>query len=510
MMNQDIMMSTVGVAIRRGVLVCGFLIGLTGCPEDDPSAPVGVPTLSASLIQQAYVKASNTNSNDNFGFQVALDGDTLVIGAWQEDSLGVNGDQTDNNATDSGAVYVFMRTNGTWVQQAYLKASNTEAGDRFGTTLALSGDTLVVGAWEEDSAATGINGIQSSNGAVNSGAVHVFTRSGGVWGQQAYLKASNTGAGDHFGSAVALSGDTLAIGAMFEDSASTGVNGDQSDNNATDSGAAYVFTRTNGSWTQQAYLKASTPGASDIFGCALTLSGDTLVVGARQEDSVATGINGDQTDNNASDSGAAYVFTRVNGSWAQQAYLKASNAGANDLFGDPVFLNGDTLVVGATGEASNATGVDGNQANNSLLSSGAVYVFTRVNGSWAQQAYLKASNTGANDFFGNAVVLNGNTLVVAAALEDSSAIGINGDQTDSGATNSGAVYVFRQTGGSWAQQTYLKASNTGANDIFGNSLALSGDTLVVGAFGEASIATGVNGNQADDNATNSGAAYVFR
>ena len=136
----------------------------------------------------------------------------------------------------------------------------------------------------------------------------MFTRSGDVWSQQAYLKASNTGAGDYFGTSVAVSGDTLVVGARYEDSNATGVDGDQADNTAANSGAAYVFTRSGSTWSQQAYLKASNPGANDEFGNSVGVSGDTVVVGARYEESNATGVNGDQADNSAADSGAVYVF----------------------------------------------------------------------------------------------------------------------------------------------------------------------------------------------------------
>jgi hypothetical protein len=165
------------------------------------------------------------------------------VGASFESSAatGIDGDQTDNNAADSGAVYVFIRTNGVWRQQAYVKASNTEASDRFGLSIALVGDTLAVGAVFESSAATEIDGNQTDNNAADSGAVYVFIRTNGVWSQQAYVKASNTEGFDLFGTSIALSGDTLAVGAFFEASAATGVNGNQGDNSAPSSGAAYVF-----------------------------------------------------------------------------------------------------------------------------------------------------------------------------------------------------------------------------------------------------------------------------
>jgi hypothetical protein len=156
----------------------------------------------------------------------------------------VNGSaQTNNSANGSGAVYVFTSSNGVWSQQAYVKASNTEATDNFGNSVALSGDTLAVGANGEASNGTGVNGsTQTDNSAAISGAVYLFTRSNGVWSQQAYVKASNTGANDNFGFSLALSGDTLAVGAAGEGSNGTGVNGGaQADNSATGSGAVYTL-----------------------------------------------------------------------------------------------------------------------------------------------------------------------------------------------------------------------------------------------------------------------------
>ena len=219
----------------------------------------------------------------------------------------MNGSQSDNSAIDSGAVYVFTRNGTTWSQQAYLKASNTDADDSFGRSVSLSGDTLAVGVYVEDSSATGVNGSQSDNSARDSGAVYVFTRSGRTWSQQAYLKASNTDAGDLFGYSVSLSGSRLAVGAIYEDSSATGVNGSQSDNSVIDSGAVYIFTRSGTTWSQQAYLKASNTDASDEFGSSVSLSGDTLAVGADWEDSSATAVNDNQNDNSAGRSGAVYV-----------------------------------------------------------------------------------------------------------------------------------------------------------------------------------------------------------
>jgi trimeric autotransporter adhesin len=466
---------------------------------------------AGQLAQYAYGKASNTGASDNFGIILALSGDTLAIGAPQEASAarGVNGNQADNAAGSSGAVYVFRRAGALWQQEAYIKASNTGADDLFGQSVSLSGDTLAVGAAQEDSMATGVNGNQVDNAAADSGAVYVFRRTGATWQQEAYIKASNTGILDNFGVNVALAGDTLAVGAYQEDSSATGVNGTQADNSAPDSGAVYVFRRTGATWQQEAYVKASNTGAFNFFGISTALAGDTLAVGAILEDSATKGVNGDQADNSAPGSGAVYVFRRVGTVWQQESYLKASNTNEFDNFGIRVALSGDTLAVGAHSEASAATGVDGDQADNSAEYSGAVYVFHRAGTTWQQEAYLKAFNTGPSDYFGISVALSGDILAVGANEEDSSANGVGSDQADESTANSGAAYLFRRTGTTWQQDVYIKASNTGRDDHFGSSVALSGDTLAVGAASEASAATGINGKQDDNDAAQSGAVYVF-
>jgi len=470
---------------------------------------------AADFAQQAYIKASNTGLLDRFGSSVAIDGDTLVVGATSESSnaTGIGGDESNNSSAtqNSGAVYVFIRSGSTWTQQAYIKASNTGINDEFGVSVALAGDTLVVGAIGEDSNATGIGGDENNNDADFSGAVYVFTRSGSTWTQQAYIKASNTDIGDNFGGSVALAGDTLAVGARIERSNATGIGGDESNNDASVSGAVYVFTRSADTWTQQAYIKASNTDANDSFGSSVTLAGDTLAVGATGEDSTASGVGGNQNINTGVgiNSGAVYVFTRSAGTWTQQAYIKASNTGIFDEFGVSVALAGDTLAVGAEREESDATGIAGDENNNDANNSGAVYVFTRSAGTWAQQAYIKASNTDANDFFGRVVTLNGDTLAVGAAGEFSNATGIGGDESNNDTQNSGAVYVFARSAGSWTQQAYIKASNTGVDDFFGVGVALDDGTLAVGASGEASNATGVGGNQGDGSLFRAGAVYVF-
>ena len=462
-------------------------------------------TNAASITsQQAYLKASNTGASDLFGTSVAVAGDTVVVGAPGEDSstTGVNSVPNESGG-DSGAAYVFIRSGGIWSQQAYLKASNTSAGDLFGISVAVAGDTVVVGARGESSSTTGVNSVPNE-AASQSGAVYVFMRSGSSWSQQAYLKASNTGAFDQFGYSVAVAGDTVVVGANLEDSSTPGVNS-VSNEAASASGAAYVFVRSGSTWNQQAYLKASNTGANDNFGTSVAVAGDTVVVGAKLEGSSTTGVNGVPNEA-AGFSGAAYVFIRSGSTWSQQAYLKASNTGVFDNFAYSVAVAGDTVVVGALGEGSLTTGV--NSLPNELASgSGAAYVFIRSGSTWSQQAYLKASNTSANDYFGTSVAVAGDTIVVGAKSESSSTTGVN-SMPNQAAIDSGAAYVFVRGDGNWSQQAYLKASNTGASDFFGNSVAVSGSTVISGSHQEDSITTGVS-SVSDEAARQSGAAFVF-
>jgi hypothetical protein len=360
-------------------------------------------------------------------------------------------------------------------QQAYLKASQVSAQDQFGWSVAVAGDTVVVGANQEDSSTTGVNSTPDEL-ALNAGAAYVFVRSGGAWTQQAYLKASQVTASDAFGYSVAVSGDTVVVGAYQEGSSTTGVNSTPNES-AGGSGAAYVFLRSGTTWTQQAYLKASQVTASDAFGFSVAVSGDTVVVGAFQEDSSTTGVNStpNELGNNA---GAAYVFVRSGTTWTQQAYLKASQVTANDSFGGSVAVADDTVVVGAKYESSSTTGVN-STPNEAAGGAGAAYVFLRSGTTWTQQAYLKASQVTGNDNFGQSVAVAGDTVVVGANNEDSSTTGVNSTPNEL-ASASGAAYVFVRSGTTWTQQAYLKASQVSASDNFGQSVAVAGDTVVVG------------------------------
>lgn len=497
---------------------------------------------SAQLRQVAYLKASNTEMGDHFGnggtlegHSVALsgDGNTLAVGAPYESSgaKGINGNQNDNSVYSAGAVYVFIRGNNAWSQQAYIKASNSGQSDKFGYAVSLSqdGNTLAVSAYFEASAAKGINGDENDNSIPQAGAVYVFARTGTAWSQQAYIKASNTGEpgigdqfgdGDQFGFSIGLSadGNTLAVGAIAEDGGAKGINGDQSDNSALGSGAVYVFTRTGAAWSQQAYVKASNTDPGDLFGYSVGLSadGNTLAASAFDEEGSSREINGVQ-DKGRRGSGAIYVFTRIGTAWTQQAYLKASNAEAADSLGYAMAISedGNTIAGGAADEDCLTPGIDPPACDNdqrSDMSSGAAYVFVRNGDAWTQQAFIKSSNPGKEDWFGSRLTLSGdgNTLAVGAQVENGSARTINGPADDA-AEDAGAVYFYTRTGTTWIQKAYVKASNAEAYDEFGSAMALSkdGKLLAAGARSEAGAAKGINGNQNDNSARESGAVYIF-
>ena len=522
-------------------------IALTGnrlALKVDDTAAVYPVTIDPTFQQQVYLKASNADPNDQFSFRVALDGNTAAVSAPFESSTDA-GNPDDNSLLGSGAVYVFVRdAMGQWSEQAILKASNADAEDLFGFSVAISGDTIVVGAPLEDSNSRVINVGQERNDFANHGAAYVFERDGaGLWTETTYLKPTNANLFSQFGFSVDIDGETIAVGANLEDSGLDGVfNGDDAigigtDFDAFDAGSAYVFVRDGaGSWIQQAYLKAAISDAGDQFGGHVAVDGDTVVVGAGLERSNSrTIINGPgaDTDNSLNNVGAAYVFVRDGaGLWSQQAYIKAANADDDDRFGLWLDIDGDTLAVGALSDDSNAVGVfagDGfpEAENNSAINSGAVYMFERDgSGLWTQDAYIKASNTGSVDQFGIGLALDGDLLVVGANSDDSAATGPNldlPDQQDNSATEAGAMFVFQRDGlGVWSQRSYIKPSNTQQWDEFGARVAISGTTVLASSIGDDSSARGVfhgtaaveaeNNDNADpkDGFTGfTGAAFIF-
>jgi len=330
------------------------------------------------------------------------------------------------------------------------------------------------------------------------------------------VKAPNAGAEDYFGLSISLSGDTLAVGAQQEDSCETTISTTATDdNNCTNAGAVYVFTRSGTTWALEAYVKAPNAGAEDLFGEFMALSGETLAVSAVSEDSCANGVyTTAATDDTCTDAGAVYVFTRSGTTWTFEAYVKASGAEVIDNFGLSVALSSDTLAVGSHLDDSCETTISTAAAtDNGCTDAGAVYVFTRSGTTWTLEAYVKAPNAEAEDFFGEFVALSGDTLAIAAVAEDSCATGISTiAATDNNCTNdAGAVYTFTRSGTTWAFESYIKAPNTGAFDHFGYSISLSQGTMAIGAFQEDSCATGVytTGTIIGNRCPDAGAAYVY-
>jgi hypothetical protein len=415
-------LAAAGLALPVTVLAAGGgpALAATRLPAVPATAGTGLSTvgrvpaglqqaLDQSLdppIQQAELTASGGASGDNFGYSVAVDGDTAVVGAPHAES-------------STGTAYVFTDSGGSWVQSAELSAPGAS---EFGWSVAISGGTIAVGA---------------PGPAAGSGAVYVFTGSGGTWSTPTVVNAAGA---NFFGSSVALAGGTLVVGA----SDGAGASAD---------GHVFVFTDSGGPWAQQAELDGDPTGA---FGWSVATDGDTVVVG---EPFAAIG--------SGSANGKAYVFTGAGGTWSAPTVLTASDAATGDQFGGSVAVSGGTAVIGAVGKNDHA---------------GAAYVFTAGSG-WTQQAELAASDGGANDQFGASVALSGGNLLVGAFGHNP----VVGNFV-------GVAYLFSGAGASWPQQAELSANDAADQDHFGWSVAMSGSTLLVGA---------------DLKNNETGAAYVF-
>lgn len=404
--------------------------------------------------QTAYAKAPVAVPNEGFGAAVAASGDAVVVGggadrvvifrraadAWAREteieapsgsvgefgkSVAIDGDTVIVGALR--AAYVYAYDGSVWNQEDTLTAANND--DAFGVAVGVAGDTAVVGSSSD------------SSKIPSSGAAFVFVQNGAQWTEQDVLKASNAGNGDSFGSSVAIDGDLIVVGARGEDSDSTGVDGSQTDNfeTAADSGAAYVFSRDAGDWSQVAYLKSPETIRGGAFAWAVDVFGATVLVGAP---------GGDDGH------GEAHVFSDSATAWRYEETLNSPNLGADDVFGQSVGIDRINIVVGAGGEDGSATGVrtvtPGATYDDDLPDSGAAYVFVNENGGWTPRFYTKARNADRSDFFGgtrgslgNAVAISGDTVVVGAPGEDSNAIDVGGNGGDNSVPASGAAYIFR-------------------------------------------------------------------
>ena len=271
-----------------------------GDPNQSGTAHVFQRT-GGNWVQQQTLTAADAAYSDNFGWSVAISGDTAIAGSLRDGDLG----------PESGSAYIFQRSGSIWSQQAKLTPADGQTGDRFGESLSISGETVVVGAHLDDDLGDA------------SGSAYVFNRSGASWSQQAKLTPADGAASDEFGFAVSISGETVVVGSFKDDDLGSA------------SGSAYVFERSGTSWSQQAKLTTADGALGDFVGESVSISGDALVLGSRTNDEVAN------------NSGAAYIFERHGSSWSQASKLIAEDGAAVDMFGAAVAISGDTVVVGA-------------------------------------------------------------------------------------------------------------------------------------------------------------------
>jgi FG-GAP repeat len=410
------------VALSGDTIVSGAYVG-----DNGRGSVYAFTGGGASWNLQTKLTAGVGVDNEYFGYSVAVSGDTALVGTPSHDGL----------YFDQGAAYVFTRSGTSWMLQSMLVAGDG-VSDEFGISVALFGDTALIGAWKGDGSFT------------DQGAAYVFTRVGTSWSQQARLTAADAATNDHFGISVALSGDTALVGANADDG---------------DRGSAYVFTRSGTNWSQQAKLTAADGVAGDAFGTVAALYNDAALVGAWRDDV------------DFADQGSAYVFTRNGTSWSQQARLTAGDAALDDGFGYAVAIYADTALIGAW-----LDDVD-------FADQGSAYVFTRSGNDWSQQTRLTAGDASAADRFGASVALSGDVALVGAVLDD-------GDFE-----YQGSAYLYTRFGTSWSQHAKLTATDAEADDEFGNAVALSGDTALVGAYARGGAPP--YGNPGE------GAAYVF-
>jgi hypothetical protein len=383
-------------------------------------------------LQQELI-ARDGEPTDQFGFSVAASGNTALIGTPTR-TVGVNASQ--------GAAYVWTFNGTRWLQQAELTGGDGAAGDDFGTSVAISGNTAIVGAVGK-----------AFGGQLDQGAAYIYAFNGSSWVQQAELAANDGATNDSFGASVAIAGNTVFIGAPNK---AIGANSSQ--------GVVYVFSFNGSSWLQQAELTPNTGATNDSFGRSVAASGNTVIVGASTETVSGRPIQG-----------AVYVFAFNGTSWVRQGQFIAIDGEADDKFGFAVSISGNTAIVGASGKTEGAN-----------AGQGAAYVFAFDGTSWGQVAEITASDGATLDLFGSSVAIADNTAIVGAPSK------LVGNQATGGA------YVFTVNGTSWQQQAELTAFDGQANDGFGGAVAITDNNAVVGAYGRI---VGANASQ--------GVVYAF-
>jgi FG-GAP repeat/PEP-CTERM motif len=385
------------------------------------------PASASTWAEADKLTASDGQAEDQFGRSVSISGDTAIIGAFGDDDNGGN----------AGAAYIFANDGSGWAQISKLTPTTSDAGDKFGATVSISGNTAVVGArYDADKGDA-------------AGAAYIFQDDGSGWSQAFKLLANDGASSDLFGCSVSISDTTAIVGARLDD------------DGGTDSGSAYIFEKNGASWSQVAKLTASDGNTSDNFGHSVSISGNAAIVGAYAND---------DTD---SDSGSAYVFENDGSGWAQVAKLTASDAAMQDHFGITVSISNGVAIVGAEDDDDDGSG------------SGSAYIFSDDGSGWAEVAKLTASDASTNDYFGHSVSISGNTAIVGAIGDD--------DLADS----SGSAYVFQNDGSTWSERGKVVASDGAATDYFGKAVALDGSMIIVGSYFD------------DDNGNASGSAYIF-
>ncbi len=357
-------------------------------------------------------------------------------------------------------------------------ASDRGAGDYFGYSVSISGDYAIVGANEEDEDTAGANLLGGA------GSAYIFERDGsGNWSEKQKIVASDRGAGDYFGWSVSISGNYVIVGAIHEDHDSAGANLLNS------AGSAYIFERDgSGNWSEKQKIVASDRDAHDNFGYSVSISGNYAIVGAHSEDHDTAGLG------SLDRAGSGYIFERDgSGNWIEQQKIVASDRGVEDHFGYSVSISGSYAIVGAYNEDHNVAGVD------SLRNTGSAYIFERDgSGNWIEQQKIVASDRGRGDNFGISVSISGDYAIVGAYYEDHDTSGLDSLNA------AGSAYIFERDGsGNWIEQQKIVASDRGVDDSFGNSVSISGDYAIVGAFYETHDTAGANP------ISYAGSAYIF-